>query len=134
MMGRLQTDGLQMEFARFSISGPVEILPSRLNDVRDYFTETFREDLLTAQRGNQLWVLPGFAHGSCELARDSTVAHKVTAYYSDEHDRGLAWDDPERAIIWPPLADSDTLLPKDHIQPCLADLMAVQAHPELERA
>ncbi|MEO5599253.1 MAG: dTDP-4-dehydrorhamnose 3,5-epimerase [Novosphingobium sp.] len=80
--------------------------------------------MLSASRGNQLWVPPGFAHGFCTLEPDCTVAYKVTAPYSPAHDKGLAWDDPQLGIDWPAAADPQTLSAKDCVQPKLADLPA----------
>ena len=79
---------------------------------------------LSPQRGNLLWIPPGFAHGFCTLAADSVVNYKVTAYYSAEHDKGLAWDDPALAVAWPAQANPQTLSPKDRVQPLLAELPA----------
>ncbi len=77
---------------------------------------------LSAEQGNQLWIPPGFAHGFCTLEPDSLVSYKVTAYYSPEHDSGLAWNDPAIGIDWPDVADAETLSQKDRGQPALADL------------
>ena len=77
---------------------------------------------LTAEQCNQLWVPVGFAHGFCTLLPDSIVAYKVTNYYSPEHDKGLAWNDPAIGLTWPDVADPDTLSGKDRVQPLLADL------------
>ena len=77
---------------------------------------------LTADAGNQLWVPPGFGHGFCTLAPDSVVSYKVTAYYSADHDAGVAWDDPAIGIAWPAVADPATLSAKDRAQPRLRDL------------
>lgn len=79
---------------------------------------------LSPQNGSQLWVPPGFAHGFCTLEPDTVIAYKVTAYYSHEHDRGLAWDDPAIGIVWPAVADPETLSGKDRAQPNLAELGA----------
>ena len=83
---------------------------------------------LTAEKGNQLWIPPGFAHGFCTLLPDSVVCYKVTAYYSQENDKGVAWDDNEIGIAWPDVADPATLSPKDKVQPRLADLPAYFSH------
>lgn len=86
---------------------------------------TFRQWVgieLSAERGNQLWVPPGFAHGFCTLVPDCVVSYKVTAYYRPDHDRGMRWDDPAVAVAWPEPADPDTLSGKDRIQPLLAEL------------
>ncbi len=77
---------------------------------------------LSAEAGNQLWIPAGFAHGFCTLMPDVVVCYKVTAYYSGECDKGLAWNDPDLAIVWPKQADADTLSAKDRVQPSLAEL------------
>lgn len=77
---------------------------------------------LTPERGNQLWVPPGFAHGFCTLKPDSVVNYKVSAYYSAANDKGVAWDDPAIGVVWPAAADAETLSGKDRAQPLLADL------------
>lgn len=79
---------------------------------------------LNAERGNQLWIPPGFAHGFCTLQPDSIVCYKVTAYYNHEHDRGVAWDDEDIGVIWPEAADPGTLSAKDSEQPSFASLPA----------
>jgi dTDP-4-dehydrorhamnose 3,5-epimerase len=77
---------------------------------------------LSPERGNQLWVPPGFAHGFCTLLSNSVVNYKVTSYYSPDHDKGLRWDDADVAVAWPDVADPDTLSSKDRIQPYAAEL------------
>lgn len=79
---------------------------------------------LSARNGSQLWIPAGFAHGFCTLEPDTVLAYKVTAYYSHEHDKGLAWDDPAIGIAWPATADAGTLSAKDRVQPKLAELPA----------
>lgn len=77
---------------------------------------------LTPEKGNQLWVPRGFAHGFCTLEPDTIVSYKVTSYYSPENDKGVAWNDPEVAIAWPSLAAPETLSAKDRVQPRLSAL------------
>ena len=85
---------------------------------------------LSADKGNQLWVPAGFGHGFCTLTPDAVVSYKVTAYYSREHDMGVAWDDPAIGVAWPGVADAETLSPKDRVQPKLGELGAVFAMAE----
>lgn len=79
---------------------------------------------LSPLRCNQLWVPAGFAHGFCTLEPNTIISYRVSAYYSPQHDKGVAWDDPDIGIDWPAIADPDTLSNKDRVQPRLAELPA----------
>lgn len=81
-------------------------------------------ETLTPANGKQLWVPPGFAHGFCSLEPNTVICYKVTDYYSAACDKGLAWDDPAIGVIWPDIADPETLSAKDRQQPLLSDLPA----------
>ena len=81
-------------------------------------------ETLTRENGKQLWIPPGIAHGFCSIEPNTVISYKVTDYYDAECDKGLRWDDPAIGICWPDAADSDTLSPKDRVQPLLADLPA----------
>jgi dTDP-4-dehydrorhamnose 3,5-epimerase len=80
--------------------------------------------ILSAAENNQLWVPVGFGHAFCTLEPNSIVSYRVTSYYSPEHDKGVAWDDPDIAVSWPDVADPTTLSTKDRSQPSLAELPA----------
>ena len=71
---------------------------------------------------NQLWVPVGFGHGFCTLEPNTIISYRVTSYYNPEHDKGVAWDDPDIAIEWPDVADPETLSAKDRRQPTLTEL------------
>ncbi|WP_020181324.1 dTDP-4-dehydrorhamnose 3,5-epimerase [Methylopila sp. M107] len=79
---------------------------------------------LDATEGEQLFVPVGFAHGFCTLEPNTTVAYKVTAYYSRENDRNMLWNDPDLAIAWPVDEANAVLSDKDKIAPRFADLGA----------
>jgi dTDP-4-dehydrorhamnose 3,5-epimerase len=179
-----------MQIRTFDIDGPVEIVPSKIEDERGYFSEIFRlsefakhvgttqfvQDnqslsvragtirgmhfqthpaaqgklvrclagklldvavdlransptygrwlslMLSPAENNQLWVPVGFGHGFCTLEPDTIISYRVTNYYSPEHDKGVAWDDPDIAIEWPDTVDPETLSAKDRKQPSLVDL------------
>jgi len=73
---------------------------------------------LTAERGEQLWVPEGFAHGFCTLEPDTEVFYKVTgAEYSPAHDAGIAFDDPSIGVAWPVDPAKAILSPKDRVLP-----------------
>lgn len=77
---------------------------------------------LTPDNGHQLWVPAGFAHGFCTLVADTEVFYKVTNPYSRDHDKGIAFDDPEIGINWPIDLSEAILSDKDRVQPNLASL------------
>lgn len=77
---------------------------------------------LSADKGNQLWVPPGFLHGFCTLEPNSLVSYKVTSYYNKDADKGVRWDDQAIGIAWPDVADPAMLSPKDMTQPLLSEL------------
>lgn len=55
---------------------------------------------------HMLYCPVGFAHGFCVLSETADVMYKQSNYYSDETERGIAYDDPEIGIEWPiPIAD-----------------------------
>ena len=181
-----------MEFRKFDIDGPLEIVPRKAEDERGYFSEIFRLNafhehapgvefvqdnqslsiragtirglhfqsnpaaqgklvrclagrlvdvavdlrhgsptfgrwlsvVLSPGESNQLWVPVGFGHGFCTLEPNAIISYRVTNYYSPEHDKGLAWDDPQVAVGWPNIANPNTLSAKDRTLPKLSELPA----------
>lgn len=76
---------------------------------------------VSAERGNQILVPKGFAHGFVTLVPDTEVLYKVTDTYSPEHDRSIRFDDPAIGIEWPLVAGGFQLSDKDLKAPLLAD-------------
>lgn len=65
---------------------------------------------LSAEKNNQLWVPPGFAHGFYVLSPWAEVVYKATDYYAPEWERSLLWNDPAVGIQWPLLPGVEPLL------------------------
>ena len=57
--------------------------------------------LLSAENRRQVWVPEGYAHGFVVLSDHAEFLYKTTDYWAPEHERCIAWNDPELDIPWP---------------------------------
>ena len=76
---------------------------------------------LSADNHRQLWVPPGFAHGFLTLSDSAEFLYKTTDYYAPQHERSIAWNDPDIAINWPEPSAPIALSAKDRGAPLLRD-------------
>jgi dTDP-4-dehydrorhamnose 3,5-epimerase len=67
---------------------------------------------LSAENKRMAWIPAGFAHGYLVLSDFAEVLYKATGYYAPEHERSIAWNDPDLAIDWP-LTGAPMLSAKD---------------------
>ena len=67
---------------------------------------------LSGENKRMLWIPRGFAHGFLVLSPSAQVLYKATDYYAPEHERTLAWDDPDLKIDWE-LSGEPIISPKD---------------------
>src|SRR5262245_56482985 len=56
---------------------------------------------LSAQDRRMLYVPEGFAHGFQTLTDNTEVSYHMSQEYHPHASRGLRWDDPALAIVWP---------------------------------
>ena len=56
---------------------------------------------LSAENHRMLWVPPGLAHGILITSESADFLYKCTDFYSPEHERTLAWNDPTAGVNWP---------------------------------
>lgn len=68
---------------------------------------------LSAENKRMLWIPPGFAHGFLVLSEHAEFLYKTTDYWAPEHERCIAWNDPDLAIAWPLDGASPSLSAKD---------------------
>jgi dTDP-4-dehydrorhamnose 3,5-epimerase len=57
--------------------------------------------LLSAENKRMLWIPEGFAHGFLVMSEYADFLYKTTDYYAPQHERTLAWNDPQIGIPWP---------------------------------
>jgi dTDP-4-dehydrorhamnose 3,5-epimerase len=55
---------------------------------------------LSGENKRMLWIPVGLAHGFRVLSDRAHVLYKATDFYSPEHERTLAWNDPQVKIKW----------------------------------
>jgi dTDP-4-dehydrorhamnose 3,5-epimerase len=66
-------------------------------------SETFGQSAvvhLSGENKRMLWIPKGFAHGFLVVSPSAHVLYKATDYYAPEHERTLAWNDPDLRINW----------------------------------
>ena len=56
---------------------------------------------LSAERRKLVFIPKGFAHGFVALEDDTEVVYLVDAEYSQENEKGIAWNDSQIGIDWP---------------------------------
>ena len=61
---------------------------------------TWERVRLSGENKRMLWVPVGFAHGFRVVSESAHVAYKTTDFYAPEHERTVAWNDPDLAINW----------------------------------
>ena len=69
-------------------------------------------EVLSAGNKRQMWIPPGLAHGFLVLSEAAEFLYKATDYWAPELERGIRWNDPDLAIVWP-LAGDPVLSVKD---------------------
>jgi dTDP-4-dehydrorhamnose 3,5-epimerase len=67
---------------------------------------------LSGENKRMLWIPAGLAHGFRVVSETAHVLYKATDYYAPEHERTLAWNDPELEIGWR-LEGDPIVSPKD---------------------
>lgn len=68
---------------------------------------------LSAENKKQFWVPEGFAHGFYVLSDSAEFLYLATDFYAPEHERTIAWDDPDLDISWPLSGREPVLSQKD---------------------
>jgi len=56
---------------------------------------------LSAENFKQLWIPERFGHAFVVLSESAEVLYRTTDFWALEHERCIAWNDPELNISWP---------------------------------
>ena len=98
--------GLHFQSPPFTQSKLVRVIKGKVLDVavdirRD--SKTFGQHVsveLCEENKKQLFIPRGFAHGYLVLSESAIILYKVDAYYSAEHNEGIAYNDKDLNIDW----------------------------------
>jgi dTDP-4-dehydrorhamnose 3,5-epimerase len=122
--------GLHFQVAPFAQDKLVRVLRGAIFDVAVDLRQSspsygqWVSCILSAENFNQLLVPKGFAHGFLTLEPCCEVFYKVSAPYSRDCDRAVAFDDEAIGIAWPLHGATPVLSDKDRAAPSLASMAA----------
>jgi len=68
---------------------------------------------LSQENRRGYYIPAGFAHGFLTLTDDCEVLYQMSHPYVPEAARGVRWDDPALAILWPALEGEPTISQRD---------------------
>ena len=131
---RFTLRGLHFQAPPFAQDKLVRVLKGSILDVAvdiRHGSPTFGQWValeVSAKAFNQILVPKVFAHGFLTLEPDTEVYYKVSAPYSGDHDRGIAWNDPAIGVDWPLGGEEPVLSGKDKVAPMLADTPVIFTH------
>ena len=120
--------GLHFQLPPFTQNKLVRVIEGEVLDVAVDIrrnSSTFGKHVaveLSEKNKKQLFVPGGFAHGFIVLSAGAIFTYKVDAYYSAEHEEGIAYNDKDINIDWRILDSEITLSKSDQNYPCLANI------------
>jgi len=107
--------GLHYQSPPYTQNKLVRVIKGRILDVAVDIRQdspTFGKHItveLSGENKKQLFLPHGFAHGFVVLSEGAIFAYKVDAYFSANHDEGIAYDDKDIAVDWL-LPEADIIL------------------------
>ncbi len=119
--------GLHFQLPPFAQSKLARVIKGRILDIAVDIREgspTFGKYVsveLSEENKRMLFIPRGFAHGFVVLSDEAILSYKVDNYYSQEYDRGIAFNDPAINIDWQIETDAFQLSGKDKMQPLLSE-------------
>ena len=80
-------------------------------------------EYLSEENKRMLFIPVGFAHGFLATRDNTELLYKVTNFYSPQHERGIAWNDPDLNIEWPDLGTDYLISDKDRKNPLIREII-----------
>jgi dTDP-4-dehydrorhamnose 3,5-epimerase len=117
--------GLHFQLAPFAQTKLIRVLRGGIKDVAVDLRKgspTYGQSytiILTDKNKKQLLVPKGFAHGYAVLSESAEVFYKSDAFYNQESEGGLLYNDPSLNINWQIPASKISLSDKDKEYPLL---------------
>jgi dTDP-4-dehydrorhamnose 3,5-epimerase len=105
----------QTKFIRV-LSGSILDIAVDIRKGSPTFAKTFSIEL-SAENKKQLFIPQGFAHGYAVLSETAEVFYKCDAFYNQQAEGGIAYDDKILGIDWKIPADKRIISDKDRNQP-----------------
>lgn len=112
--------GLHYQLHPYAQSKLVRVITGRVLDVAVDIRKnsfTFGQHVaaeLSEENKHQLFIPQGFAHGFVVLSDEAISSYKVDALYSQDHEYGIFYADPDLSIDW--------VLPSSHVRLSEKDL------------
>ncbi len=75
---------------------------------------------LDGERGEQLFIPVGYAHGFCVVSEDAHLWYKVSSVYDAKEEMGFCFNDPDVGIVWP--LENPVLSERDRTCPRLSEV------------
>jgi len=119
--------GLHYQIPPYSQSKLIRVTKGKILDVALDIrkkSKTFGQHVaveLSDANMHQLFIPSGFAHGFIVLSEIAQINYKVDNFYSPEHERGIAFNDPKLNIDWGLSLSMIKLSNKDKMLPLLND-------------
>jgi dTDP-4-dehydrorhamnose 3,5-epimerase len=86
--------------------------------------------ILSAENKKSVYIPAGFAHGYMTLKDHTDVIYKLSTDYAPDHERAIAFNDPDLNISWPiPNKDQLILSEQDRNLPLFKDMGPIFEYP-----
>ena len=120
--------GLHFQLPPYEQTKLVRVTHGKVLDValdlrKDSSTYCRWESIILSSENKKQFLIPkGFAHGFIVLSDEAIFSYKVDNYYSQKHESGINYNDPELRIDWKLNKEDFKISEKDIGLPYLKDL------------